>query len=443
MRLIRMESGFRRRHFFLLIIFAASALTSLFWPSLGMLIGWSVPVCAVAMLPKRTLFSDPRAFGLGGLAFWSLREIGGTALHGFPATISSLEAVLYVILLAGCSIMIVAMWRPSSAIATGRRWQRPRSLAFQSAIALALVLSYRAIPLDSEFVVPAHVTIAAVFCGGLICHRGAALIVSALALCALWALDISNSFNRTGILQLPALVSVALVFRITFFGRSERLLKVRYLLVAFALALILAPLSLLTKGGGIRGEQYAGMERFEEFYEGNVEFPFFYDPNQYFSDFINYRTVDTRGVSILTQIALAPLPRSVFPWKPPDIINYLDLIGTGQLLFYGSFLLPIADLGIFGVFFYVALPVFIGYMALLLLGGFKAIYPIGYGMLVPIFYTIFMCQSGYPFAIAQSQLAPFAVLCLVRLYDVLRAASTRPPSRRFAAIKASNPSAAR
>ncbi len=411
-----MQSGFRTRHVSLAVIFVVSALISLPWPSAGMLIGWSVPVCAVGMLPRRTLFSDPRTFGLAGLAFWSLREVGGTALQGFPTTSSSLEAVLYLTLLAGCSMMIVAMWPPNSRVVTGSHWQRPNLLVAQLAIAIALVLAYRAIPLESEFLIPSQITIIAILCGGLICYRSWSLIVSILGLGAFWWWDVSVSVNRTGILQLPVLASLALVFRMTFFGRSERLLKARYLLIFVALAFVLAPLSVLTKDQ-ILGSEYSGVDRLEAFLEGKVEFPFFTDPNQYFQDFTRYRTADTRGVSIMTQIALAPLPRSAFPWKPPDIVHYLDSIGVGQFLYIQTFLLPIADLGIFGAFFYAALPLLNGYIALALIGGCKATYPICYGMLVPSFYAIFMCQSGYPFAMAQFQLAPLAVLCLVRLYD--------------------------
>jgi hypothetical protein len=420
MRLVELKTGFSYRHILVLQATAAGIALSVFLPALGLLVGWLVPVLALLMLPKRTLFSDPRAYGLAGLAFWSLREVGGTATQGFPAAMSSMEAVLYVALLAGCSILILSMFRLNPAIAVCPPRYRPRLfLIIQAAIAAALAAAYGAIPPDSEFLIPAEVVILGILCGGLICYRGWPLVVCGLAVVAAWAFDASVAVNRTGLLQTPVLVAMACVFRLTFFGRSARLLKKRYAMAACLAVIVAMPLSLLSKQGFV-GDDYSGLQRIEKYFAGEVEFPFFADPHRYFDAFSEYRDVDTRGVSILTQMALAPLPRSAFPWKPPDILHYLDTIGAGQFLYIETFLLPIADLGVAGALFYAALPVLFGYMALALIGSNRRAYPLCYGMTIPIFYCVFMSQSGYPFSMAQFQFAPLAVLCVAKMYDALR-----------------------
>lgn len=419
MRLVELKTGFSYRHILVLQATAVGIALSFFLPALGMLVGWLVPVLALLMLPKRTLFSDPRAYGLAGLAFWSLREVGGTATQGFPSTSSSMEAVLYVALLAGCSILILSMFRLNPAITAGPPRYRPRLfLLIQAVIAAALAAAYATIPADSEFLIPAQVVIVGILCGGLICYRGWPLVVCGLALAAAWAFDASVATNRTGVLQTPALASISLIFRLTFFGRSERLLKKRYAIVACLAVIAAMPLSMLTKEGFV-GDDYSGVQRIEKFFSGEVEFPFLADPTSYFNAFSEYRDVDTRGVSILTQMALAPLPRSAFPWKPPDIVHYLDIIGVGEYLYIETFLLPIADLGLAGALFYAALPVLMGYAALALIGGNRRAHPICYGMAVPILYCTFMSQSGYPFSMAQYQFAPLVILGAVRVRDAM------------------------
>jgi hypothetical protein len=416
MLLVRMTLGLSAQHLLLLVIWVFSITLAALVPTVGMLIGWSAPVCALGMLPKRTFFSDPRAFGLGGLAFWSLREVGGTVWYGFPESSSSFEAVLYITLLSGCSALISATGRPNWTIVVEPPLYKPTLSAIKAAIALLLVIGYLSIQEQNEFFLPAHMMVAGTLCGGLICYRGSSLVISILALCAIWSWDVVNSYNRTGMLLIPALILLAIIFRISFFGRSKQLLKARYFLMACFLVAALVPFSVLTKET-VWDDDYSVTERIERAFSGKMEFPFLADPVQYFDSFSSYRSSDTRGISILTQIALAPLPRSIFPWKPPDILHYLDTTGVGGFLYIETFLLPVADLGTFGAFFYSVLPVLLGYVALALIGGCRARYPVCYGMLVPIYYTIFLSQSGYPFAIAQYLLAPLTLLFFFRLFD--------------------------
>lgn len=387
-------------------------------PAMGMLIGWLIPLTALFLLKRKTFFADPRTYGLAGLAFWSVREVGGTLTRGFPAEINPIYAAEYVALLCACAVSISAFPEISKSCQDTFVSRIPRYSLLVGILAASAVGIYIVIPDQAggnEYALPARAIMIALVCGQIVSYRGASLWFALLALLTMWTWDIVNSVNRTGILQIPVYVALAFIIRFTFVTRAQRLLKSNYLLFIVGLSVFLVPLSVATKDD-ILGSEFTPFERYFKFFEGKVEFPFLAEPSQYFSEFQRNLNAKSVGTSIVLQIALSPIPRSVAPWKPQDMLHYLNDVGLGDFLYIETFLLAVADMGLFGPIFYSCLAVICGYVAFALLQSGANRSAFACGMLVPIYYTIFMSQSGYPFSIAQTELGPLSLLILVSVF---------------------------